>query len=35
MNRRELFQTLPALAAAAGLRGQSSTKCHIHPGLVA
>src|SRR5689334_19145098 len=35
MNRRQLFQLFPALAAAAQLRGQSATKCHLHAGLVA
>jgi sugar phosphate isomerase/epimerase len=35
MNRRELFQLFPALAAAAQLRGQPQTKCHLHAGLVA
>lgn len=35
MNRRELLQTVPALAAATQLRGQSDTKCRLRAGLVA
>jgi L-ribulose-5-phosphate 3-epimerase len=35
MNRRELFQLMPALAAAAQLQGQSETKCRLRSGLVA
>src|SRR5205823_12951747 len=35
MNRRELFKTLPALAAATQLRGQSESKSHLRAGLVA
>jgi sugar phosphate isomerase/epimerase len=35
MNRRELFQLMPALAAAARLQGQSGSKGHLHVGLVA
>jgi sugar phosphate isomerase/epimerase len=35
MNRRELFQTLAALAAASQLRGQSAGKGHLRAGLVA
>ncbi len=37
MNRRELLTVIAALAAAAPLRGQSAStsKCHLHPGLVA
>src|SRR6476660_8673618 len=35
MNRRELFQALPALAAATQLRGQEAGRGHLRPGLVA
>jgi sugar phosphate isomerase/epimerase len=35
MNRRELFQALPALAAASQLRGQAAGKGHLRAGLVA
>lgn len=35
MNRRELFKTIPALAAATQLRSQSGSKCHLKTGLVA
>jgi L-ribulose-5-phosphate 3-epimerase len=35
MNRRELFQALPALAAASQLRGQDGAKGHLRAGLVA
>src|SRR6266436_8654131 len=35
MNRRHLLQTLPALAAATQLRGQSGSKGHLRAGLVA
>ena len=37
MNRRELFRTLPALAAATQLRGQggAGSKGHLRAGLVA
>jgi sugar phosphate isomerase/epimerase len=35
MNRRQLFQTLPALAAASQLRAQSISKGHLRAGLVA
>ena len=35
MNRRELLQTLPALAAASQLRAQGAAKCHLRAGLVA
>lgn len=35
MNRRNLLQTLPALAAASQLRGQASGGSHLRPGLVA
>jgi sugar phosphate isomerase/epimerase len=35
MNRRDLFKTLPALAAATQLRSQAESKCHLRAGLVA
>jgi len=35
MNRRDLFKTLPALAAATQLGGQTESKCHLRAGLVA
>src|ERR1700733_1082888 len=35
MNRRQLFQSVAALAAASQLRGQSQPKCRLRPGLVA
>src|SRR6202140_2541640 len=35
MNRRQLLQTFPALAAATQLRGQSASKGHLRAGLVA
>src|ERR1700680_4781293 len=35
MNRRQLLQTLPALAAATQLRGQARSKGHLKAGLVA
>jgi len=35
MNRRQLFQALPALAAASQLRGQDAGKGHLRAGLVA
>ena len=35
MNRRDLFKTLPAMAAATQLRGQAESKCHLRAGLVA
>jgi sugar phosphate isomerase/epimerase len=35
MNRRELFQLMPALAAASQLQGQSESKCRLRSGLVA
>src|SRR5229473_7655794 len=35
MNRRELLKTVPALAAATQLQGQSASQCHLRAGLVA
>jgi sugar phosphate isomerase/epimerase len=35
MNRRELLKSVPALVAAAQLRGQSGAKCNLKAGLVA
>src|SRR5262245_60685433 len=35
MNRRELFLSLPALAAASQLRAETPGKCRLRPGLVA
>jgi L-ribulose-5-phosphate 3-epimerase len=35
MNRRALLQSVPALAAATQLSGQSESKCHLRAGLVA
>src|SRR5437667_8661447 len=35
MNRRTLLQSVPALAAATQLHGQSESKCHLRAGLVA
>jgi L-ribulose-5-phosphate 3-epimerase len=35
MNRRKLLQTVPVLAAAAQLKGQSEATCHLRAGLVA
>src|SRR2546426_2147465 len=35
MNRRALLKSVPALAAATQLRGQSESKSHIRAGLVA
>src|SRR6266478_6076895 len=35
INRRDIFKTLPALAAATQLRGQTGSKCHLRAGLVA
>jgi L-ribulose-5-phosphate 3-epimerase len=35
MNRRDLLKSVPALAAAAQLHGQSESKCHLKTGLVA
>src|SRR5215468_158043 len=35
MNRRELFRTLPALAAASQLRADAPVKHRMHAGLVA
>src|SRR5579864_8769344 len=35
MNRRQLLQTIPALAAATQLRGQSASRGHLKAGLVA
>jgi len=35
MNRRDLFKTLPALAAATQLKAQSDSKCHLRGGIVA
>src|SRR6266446_6230404 len=35
MNRRDIFKTLPALAAATQLGGQTESKCHLRAGLVA
>src|SRR5713226_9506130 len=35
MNRRDLLKTLPSMAAAAQLKGQSESKCHLRAGLVA
>lgn len=35
MNRRDLLKTVPALAAASQLPGQSETKSHLRAGLVA
>lgn len=35
MNRRDLFKTIPALAAATQLNGQTHPKCRLRAGLVA
>ena len=35
MNRRDLFKTVPAFAAAAQMRGQSDSKGRLRAGLVA